>query len=140
MFGEHNIPSLGQIFDLYLDMNEIKFDDERWKIKNQILEYQYNNIITFHRYGFLFYYFNQLVKGEISHEQFITMGDIEGQIEDQINPHIYREEHPVYLTSLTPDIVNTWTKDDLVIVDENLMSYYEAQYDKIKSDAKIVVL
>ena len=68
------------------------------------------------------------------------MGDIEGQIEDQINPHIYREEHPVYLTSLTPDIVNTWTKDDLVIVDENLMSYYEAQYDKIKSDAKIVVL
>lgn len=81
-----------------------------------------------------------MVKGEISHEQFITMGDIEGQIEDQINPHIYREEHPVYLTSLTPDIVSAWTKDDLVIVDGNLMSYYEAKYGKIESEAKIIVL
>ena len=71
------------------------------------------------------------MKGEISHEQFITMGDIEGQDPDQINPHVYREEHPVSLTSLTPEVVSQWKDTDLVILDKVVYDYYVAQYGAV---------
>ncbi len=142
MLNTTQTPNFGQLFDLYLDMNEIEVVGikEVEEVKKIILSQKYNNVLTFHRYGFIFYYFDQLVKGEISHEQFLTMGDVEGQIEDQINPHIYREEHPVYLTTLTPELVSQWKDNDLVIVDKLLYDYYVSQYSEVNSEAKLVVL
>lgn len=70
----------------------------------------------------------------------MTMGDIEGQIEDQINPHIYQEEHPALLWVLTPEIIAYWTKDTLVIIDPLIKAYYIHQYGEISTDATIVVL
>ena len=140
MIGQEYIPSLGQLFDLYGDLNEIDLWWTGEEIKHLIITQEYTHVITFHRYGFVFYYFDQLVKGEISHEQFITMGDIEGQDPDQINPHVYREEHPVSLTSLTPELVSQWKDTDLVILDKVIYDYYVAQYGAVKSDAKIMVM
>jgi hypothetical protein len=70
----------------------------------------------------------------------MTMGDIEGQIEDQINPHIYQEEHPVLLESLTPDMVSSWKKSTLVIVDPLIKAYYTHQHGEIITQAHVVVL
>ena len=139
MFTTNINPNFEELFRLYCDINDITLHEESL-IVSAIIAQDYNNILTFHSYGFLFYYFDQLVKGEITREQFITMGDIEGQVEEQINPHVYREEHPVYLTTLTPELVGQWKDNDLVLVDQVLYDYYVSQYGVVKSDAKVIVL
>lgn len=129
-----------KLFYLYCDLNNLTIDKDCDTIIDSILQKKYNQIITFHHYGYVFYYLDQLVRGEIDHEQFLTMWDIAGQSENQINPHIYREEHPVYLTTLTPEIVSSWMKNDLVIIDQLVLDYYLSQYGEVKSEAKIIVL
>lgn len=90
-------PSFQDIFLTYCDINEIEITGDRQSLIDIIISQQYTSLVTFHKWGFLRYYFDQLIKEEISFEQFMTMGDIEGQIEDQINPHVYKEEHPSLL-------------------------------------------
>lgn len=133
-------PSFQDIFLTYCDINEIEITPEQQTLIDLIISQQYASVITFHKWGFLRYYFDQLIKEEISFEQFMTMGDIEGQIEDQINPHIYQEEHPPLLIILTPELVAHWTKDTLVIVDPLIKAYYIHQHGEIVTDATIVVL
>ena len=134
-----SLPELKKIFELYDDINDLQLeiDDE---LVESIIAQEFTQIITFHRLGFVFYYFDQLVRKEINAEQFLTMGDVEGQIEDQINPHTYREEHPVHLTTLTPEIVASWESTDLVIIDQLIHEYYVTQHGTISTDAKIVVI
>ena len=133
------LPDAKQLFSLYEDMNDLTIPG--WdNLVDTILQQQHKNIITFHKYGFVFFYVDQLIREEISAEQFLTMGDIEGQIEDQINPHVYREEHPVYLSSLTREIVQSWTSEDLVVLDSLLVDYYQSHNGALVSDAQIVIL
>lgn len=140
MFGQDTLQlSFEQLFDLYRDINSLDI----WEVSDiipLIVSQRYNNIVTFHRYGFIFYYFDQLVRGEISTEQFLTMGDIEGQVEDQINPHVYQEEYPALLKILTPDSVSLWDGDTLVILDPIIQAYYTNQYGDMASDACIVTV
>ncbi len=133
-------PSFQDIFTTYCDINEIELPLGWEEIVNHIIEKKYSKIVSFDKLWFLRYYFDQLVKGEISFEQFMTMWDIEWQIEDQINPHVYREEHPTHLQSLTPAIVQSRDKDTLVIIDRLIVAYYTHQYGKLVSDAKIIIL
>lgn len=70
----------------------------------------------------------------------MTMGDIEWQIEDQINPHVYQEEYPALLEILNPDIVSSWTKDSLIIIDPLIRSYYNNQYTPWQNTAIIISL
>ena len=133
------LPDAKQLFSLYEDMNDITIQGEEILI-DIIIRQEYKKIITFHRYGFVFFYFDQLIREEISAEQFLTMGDIEGQIEDQVNPHVYREEYPVYLSILTYEIVQSWTSEDLIVLDSLLVDYYQSQNGVLVSDAKIVIL
>lgn len=133
------VPDAGQLFSLYKDINDIQLEQAD-DLVDIMLEQWYKKIITFHNYGFVFFYFDQLIREEITAEQFLTMGDIEGQIEDQINPHVYREEHPLHLHSLTPEIVESWSSEDLIVIDTIMSDYYESQYWLISSPAKIFVL
>jgi len=133
------LPDTIQLFDLYCDINDIVIEHSS-DIVQAIITQQHNKIITYHRYGFLFYYLDQFVRGEITHEQFITMGDIEGQIDDQINPHIYREEYPIYLTTLTPELVTQWKSDDLVVIDQLLYDYYLSKFGPLLTSAKFLIL
>ena len=112
------------IFRTYLDINEIPHDEQRWELAHHILHQQHRQIITFHQRGFIFYYFDQFVKEEITLEQFMTMGDIEWSFEDQINPYLYKEEHPCYLNSITPEEVTKRESSDIIIVDKTIRSYY----------------
>lgn len=112
------------IFRTYLDINEIPHDEQRWELAHHILHQQHRQIITFHQRGFIFYYFDQFVKEEITLEQFMTMGDIEWSCEDQINPYIYKEEHRCYLDSITPEEVTKRESSDIIIVDKTIRSYY----------------
>jgi hypothetical protein len=133
-------PNFQDIFLTYCDINEIEITLERQSLIDTLLSQQYSLIVTFHKWGFLRYYFDQLIKEEISFEQFMTMGDIEGQIGDQINPHIYQEEHPTLLATLTSEIILSWTVDTLVVLDPLIHAYYIHQHDKIVTDAKIILL
>jgi hypothetical protein len=117
-------PSFQDIFVTYCDINDLTITPARQELITTIISQQYSSLITYHKWGFLRYYFDKLIKWEISFEQFMTMGDIEWQIEDQINPHIYQEEHPALLEILTPELVSSRTKDTLVIVDLLIRSYY----------------
>ena len=65
------------IFRTYLDINEIPHYEQWLELAHHILHQQHRQIITFHQWGFIFYYFDQFIKGEITLEQFMTMGDIE---------------------------------------------------------------
>lgn len=133
-------PSFQDIFLTYCDINEIAITPERQSLVDTIITQQYLSLITFHKWGFLRYYFDQLIKWEISFEQFMTMGDIDWQIEDQINPHVYQEEHPALLWVLTPELVAHWTKDTLVVVDPLIKAYYIHQHGEISTDATMVLL
>lgn len=133
-------PSFQDIFLTYCDINEIEITADRQALIDTIITQNYSSVVTFHKWGFLRYYFDQLIKEEISFEQFMTMGDIEGQIEDQINPHVYQEEHPALLRVLTPEIIAHWTKDTLVVIDPLIKAYYTHQYGEISTQAKIVAL
>jgi hypothetical protein len=133
-------PSFQDIFITYCDINEIEITSDRQALIDVIVSQKYTSLVTFHKWGFLRYYFDQLIKEEISFEQFMTMGDIEGQIEDQINPHIYQEEHPVLLESLTPDMVSSWKNTTLVIVDPLIKAYYTHQHGEIITQAHVVAL
>jgi hypothetical protein len=70
----------------------------------------------------------------------MTMGDIEGQIEDQINPHVYQQEHPPLLSALQPAMIANWTKDTLVIIDPLIKAYYIHQHGEFTTIANVVVL
>jgi hypothetical protein len=70
----------------------------------------------------------------------MTMGDIEWQIEDQINPHVYQEENPALLEILTPELVASWTKDTLVIIDPLILAYYNHQNGEIITDGIVLIL
>ena len=133
-------PSFYDIFVTYCDINNIQVATVHKEIIDIIISQQYSSLVTFHKWWFLWYYFDQLLKEEISFEQFMTMGDIEGQIEDQINPHIYQEEHPPVLWILTPDIVSLWTKDTLVILDPLVVSYYTHLYGEMTTPWHIIIL
>jgi hypothetical protein len=89
---------------------------------------------------FLWYHFDQFVIWEISLEQFMTMGDIDGQIEDQINPHLYWQEHPASLGSLTPDMVSLRNSQTMVIINPLVRTYYTHQHGDIMTDATILIL
>ena len=133
-------PSFQDIFLTYCDINEIDVTPARQSLVDSIITQHYSSVVTFHKWGFLRYYFDQLIREEISFEQFMTMGDIEWQIEDQINPHIYQEEHPPLLKTLTPGLISSWTKDTLVIIDPLIKAYYIHQHGEISTDATMVVL
>lgn len=70
----------------------------------------------------------------------MTMGDIEWSCEDQINPYLYKEEHPCYLDSISPEEVAKREKSDLVIVDKTIWSYVQSQYPEIKTKGEIIFL
>lgn len=140
MLYPDTIPSFKNIFDTYCDINEIDLPAWSEQIIDAIINKEYTTILTFHKFWFLRYYFDLLVKWEISFEQFMTMGDIEWQIEDQINPHVYREEHPSLLKSLTPEIVQSRDEKTLVVIDKLMVEYYTHTYGKITTQANIIVL
>ena len=140
MLYPDTIPSFKNIFDTYCDINEIDLPAWSEDIADAIINKKYTTIVTFHKFWFLRYYFDQLVKWEISFEQFMTMGDIEWQIEDQINPHVYREEHSSVLNTLTPENTKSRDQNTLVIIDKLIMEYYIHTYGKIITQAKIIVL
>lgn len=132
-------PSLGQLAQLYLDINNLHFNNLA-DILDKILAQQHNNLYTYHPLGYVWYYFDRLVRGEISRDQFLALGDVEGLVDDQINPHVYREEHPVYLDTLTPELVTSWTDQDLVLVDQTLWTRYTTHYPDAPSLATLLVL
>lgn len=70
----------------------------------------------------------------------MTMGDIDGQIDDQINPHIYQSEYPALLEALVPDRVAQRKEDDIVIIDPLILSYYQHKYGIITTPATIISL
>lgn len=78
--------------------------------------------------------------GEISLDQFMTMGDVDGMLDDQINIHRYQEEHPVALGQLTPEQVAQWPSDALVVVDSLILAEYEHLYGKITTQATLIAL
>lgn len=133
-------PNFTDIFMAYCDINDIVVTPERMQLRDMIVSQKYTKIVTFHKWGFLRYYFDQLIKEEISFEQFVTIGDIEWQIEDQINPHVYQSEHIPLLQTLTPELTSLWDADTLVILDPLLQSYYIHQYGDLSTDAHIIVL
>jgi hypothetical protein len=61
------------IFITYCDINQIVILPERNSLIDIIIAQKYSSVITFHKWGFLRYYFNQLIKKEISLEQFMTL-------------------------------------------------------------------
>jgi hypothetical protein len=128
------------LFTTYLEINEIAHTPQWLEIAQLIIDQTYPQIVPFHQWWFLRYYFDQLVKHEISFEHFMLIGDIEWQIEDQINPHIYREEHPAHLDSISPEMVALWTSETLVIVDPLIYAYYIHHHGWFVTDAKILVL
>ena len=140
MLYPENIPSFKDIFDTYCDINEIDLPAWSEQIVDMIMSKTYSKIVTFDKRWFLRYCFDQLVRWEITFEQFMTMWDIEWQIEDQINPHVYREEHQTYLNTLTPEIVQSRDKDTLVILDRLIVSYYTHQYGDIITVGKTIIL
>ncbi len=109
-------------------------------LADTIIDQKHDNVITFHRYGFVLYYFDQLVRGLITQDQFLTMGDVEWSLEDQINPHVYRDEHPVHVDSLTPEIVASWTDKDLVVLDKLLVAAYSWSHGALQTKATMLVL
>lgn len=128
------------IFSTYLDINEIPHDQSWLDLAHHILHQHHRQIITFHQRWFVFYYFDQLVKKEISIEQFMTMGDIEWSCEDQINPYVYKEEHPCYLDTITPEEVAKRETSDLIIVDKTIWAYVQSQYPEMKVKGEMVIL
>jgi hypothetical protein len=70
-------PDFQEIFVAYCDINELTITSSRQSLLDLIMKQQHTSIVTFHKWGFLRYYFDQLLKEEISFEQFMTMGDIE---------------------------------------------------------------
>lgn len=112
------------IFWTYLDINEIPHNQSWLDLAHHILHQNHRQIITFHQRGFIFYYFDQFVKGEITLEQFMTMGDIEWSCEDQISPYVYKEEHPCYLDTITPEEVASRESSEIIIVDKTIWAYY----------------
>ena len=135
----HSLVPFQQIFQLYSDINLLEINDASI-ISDAIVEQNHEKIITFHRYGFVFFYFDQLVRGLITQDQFLTMGDVEWSLEDQINPHVYRDEHPVHVDSLTPEIVASWTDKDLIILDRLLVAAYIGRYGALDTLATLIVL
>lgn len=129
-----------EIFTAYLDINDIPYNQVWIDTASRILQQQHSQLITFHQRWFAFYYFDQFVKGEVSLEQFMTMGDIEWSCEDQINPYIYKEEHPCYLDSITPEKITTNKDTDLVIVDATLWAYYSTKNPTQQGAGQIIIL
>ena len=136
---DHNHQEL-DIFRTYLDINEIPHDESRLQLAHRILHQHHSQIITFHPRGFVFYYFDQFIQHEISLEQFMTMGDVENSCEDQINPYIYKQEHPCFLDTLTLQDTKKRKDSDLVIVDATLRAYYLSQHTKTVVKDNIVLL
>ncbi len=128
------------IFSAYLDINEIPHDQSRKDLAHRILHQQHRQIISFHQRWFVFYYFDQYIKREILLEQFMTMGDIEWSCEDQINPHIYKEEHPCYLDSIKYEEIAKRDNSDLIVVDKTVWAYYRSQHPDSEVKGEVVVL
>lgn len=128
------------IFIAYLDINTIPYNPVWIDTANRILQQQHSQITTFHQWGFVFYYFDQFVKGEVSLEQFMTMGDIEWSCEDQINPYIYKEEHPCFLDSITPEEITKCKDTDLIIVDATIWTYYTTKNPTQQGAGQIITL
>lgn len=124
---------------MYCDLNNIVLSPVWLQIRDAIIAQEYHRLCTYHGHGYIFFYFDQLVRGEITTEQFLAIGEVDGQIEDQINPHVYREEHPVALHVLTPELVKQWSVDDLIIVDSLLLAYYTGQYGELVTPATVIV-
>lgn len=128
------------IFRTYLDINEIPHTDKWIEIAHRILHQQHSQIITFHQRGFVFYYFDQLLNGEITLEQFMTMWDIEGSCPDQISPYLYKEENPCYIDSITPEDVAKWKQSDIIIVGDTLWKYYTTKNPASWSAGQVIIL
>lgn len=133
-------PSFQDIFATYCDINDIVITPSRKELIDIIVSQKFTSVITYHKWWFLRYYFDKLIKKEISMEQFMTMWDIEWQIEDQINPHIYQEENSALLKNLNPDKVFLWNKDEIIILDKLVYFYYSYKYDKLNTEATIILI
>ena len=131
--------SFRQLFLLYLDLNNLVLPRQDEMLQS-IIAQEHARVLTYHPLGYVIYYFDRLVRGAISQEQFLTLGDVGGVMEDQINPHRYREEHPAKLAILTPEIVQDWTEDDLIVLDATILAFYEAQHSKIDRFESLFVL
>ncbi len=99
-----------QYLSTYCDINEI-FPQKDYEAIGTIIEsQQYSHVVTMHTFGFVLYYFDQLVKGQITPEDYMTMGDIGLPDENGItnieasatlNPYTYTYNHKPTLASVS---------------------------------------
>lgn len=70
-----SIQDFPDLFDFYLDLNELELESSDL-IRDALVAQEHSRVLTYHRYGFLFYYFDKLLREDISRDQFLMMGDI----------------------------------------------------------------
>lgn len=116
-----------QLFATYLDINEIAHSDERYRVADAIIAQSHTTVHTYHPRGWVFHYFDQLIRGEISLEQWMSLGDVD----TELTPLADKAEQHLWLDTLTDELVASWSESDIIIVD----GFLRARYMK-KSDSK----
>ena len=127
MFPSSSPLDYRQLFASYLDINDIDHTDERYRVADAIIEQQHSTVYSYHPRGWVFSYFDQFVRWEISLEQWMSLGDVD----TELTPLADKAAQHLWLDTLTDELVASWSESDIVVMDSFLWSWY-----KKKSDSK----
>ena len=114
-----------QLFGVYLDINDIVYTDDRYRVADAIIEQQHGAVHTYHPRGWVFSYFDQFVRWEISLEQWMSLGDVD----TELTPLADKAAQHLWLDTLTDELVASWSESDIVVMDSFLWSRYHREWD-----------
>lgn len=132
MFPSSSPLDYRQLFASYLDINDIIHTDERYRIADAIIQQQHSTVHTYHPRGWVFSYFDQFVRWEISLEQWMSLGDVD----TELTPLADKAAQHLWLDTLTDEVIASWSESDIVVMDSFLWSWYKNKSDSKQWDSR----
>lgn len=109
--------------ETYCDINELEPVSEYLRIGKLIEAKTYPTVLTYNVHGYVFHYFDLLVKEELSLEDFMQLGDIHSTI----NVYDYQSQHPASLDCVSQILswLQSWTiQNSFIVIDAISLSYF----------------
>lgn len=113
--------------EAYCDLNEFDYINEYIEVGKIIEKQEHEKLLTRHVNGYMFYYFDQLIKGEMQLEDFMQMGDITSDV----NIYAYQEDNKPGLDSLqeVTDLLQEWALSNAIIIVDTIALTHHNKLD-----------